>query len=117
MHNLQHSAGSSSGNASAPLLADRITEILVKHGHPRPTDWLQGLRAVHIDAVTPSTPEDVQRFLINRYWHLQLGNLPFNTMDQRYCLVPQGSIERWLELFDQMVAPCIVQNNLPQAIH
>lgn len=117
MHSLDTNAGNSAGSASPSLLADRITAILAKHGHPRPADWLAGLRAVHVDAVTPSTPEDIQRFLINRYWHLQLGTLPFNTMDQRYCLVPNGTIDRWLQLFDEMVAPLVVQHNLPPAIH
>lgn len=108
MHNV---AENSAQNLAPKLLATKIAEILETAGHPRPSDWVSGL---HPDALNPATPEDVQRFLINRYWHLQLGTVTTeSTMDVRYCLVPQGSIDRWLELFAQMVAPCIVRNDLP----
>lgn len=108
---------SSAGSVQTPLLADKITEILEKHGHPRPRDWLHGLAAVHVDAVTPTTPQDVQRFLINRYWRLQIGSVQENSLDVRYCLVDTGKIEHWLRLFDADVAKWIVAHNLPAAVH
>lgn len=115
-----HSVGNSTAPAAQPpvILAYEITTILQRAGHPRPEAWLTGL---HPDALLAATDMDVQRFLINRYWHVQIGALPAEaipreaSMDIRYCLVPQGNYGRWMELFETKVAPWIVKNDLPKA--
>lgn len=95
-------------------LAEKITAFLEQQGHPRPRDWLQGLPPV---ATAPGTPPDYQRFLINVYWREQIGTLPIDTMNVRYCLVDDGSVAEWLGLFQSSVVKCIVANNLPPALH
>lgn len=113
-----HNVDQFTAQAAAPkiLLHLEITSILQRAGHSRPNAWLEGL---HPDAQRPEIVADVQRFLINRYWHGQFGALPPETLDRhenmdiRYCLVPQGDLGRWLELFEEKIAPCIVKHNLP----
>lgn len=109
-----HTVDNSAASAQPQRLTDQISDILQRAGHPRATEWLNG---VHPDALRDDVNPDVQRFLINRYWRLQLGSLPINTLDERYCLVDTGEIARWLELFEQKVAPCIVTHNLPPSVH
>lgn len=96
-----------------PNLVFKITAILSESGHKRPADWES---RVHPDALHVHD-EKIQRFLINRYWRETIGALAQETMDIRYCLVEQGSLEDWLRLFRTGVAPCIVENHLPEAIH
>lgn len=59
---------------------------------------------------------DVQRFLLNRYWNQQLMASAKQSMDERYCLIPDGTVEDWLKLFKQKVLPFVIENNLPIVI-
>lgn len=109
-----HTVADTTAAPAAKQLHEEITEILQRAGHSRPQDWVRGL---HPDALNSATPQDVQRFLINRYWRHQLGGVQSNTMDERYCLVDTGSIADWLRLFETGVAKCLVDNSLPPALH
>jgi len=92
-------------------LADLITNLLAAAGHTRPTAWQL---FSHPDVFDDDINQDLQRFLINRAWRQILGNFTeFNTIDIRFCLVDQGDLQRWLELFENQVIPCVVQNDLP----
>jgi len=91
-------------------LVQVISELLAKHNHPRPRDW-----EVHVHRDAFITPDrGVQRFLINRYWHQEIGLYEENTMDVRMCLIDQGSIDDWLRLFEQSVIPCVIRNTQPK---
>ncbi len=58
-----------------------------------------------------------QRFLLNRFWNLQLLNIPgTNTMEERFCLIENGSPEDWLRLFQTKVIPCLVKHRLPKVL-
>ena len=59
---------------------------------------------------------DVQRYLLNRFWNLQLMSAPAISIEERYCLVPNGTVDEWLHLFDVKVLPFIVKNHLPISI-
>lgn len=48
---------------------------------------------------------NVQRFYLNKYFTLVLLVYPDNTMDQRYCLINDGTVEDWLDLFRRKVLP------------
>ncbi len=48
---------------------------------------------------------NVQRFYMNKYFTLVLMIYPENTMDQRYCLISDGTIEDWLDLFRRKILP------------
>ena len=56
---------------------------------------------------------DVQRFLLNRYWNQQLMASEKQTIEERFCLIPNGTIDDWLRLFQAKVLPFVVENNLP----
>ena len=58
------------------------------------------------------TPE-VQRFLLNRYWSHQLMRATRPSLDERYCLIPNGEVSDWLSLFTDKILPFIIENNLP----
>lgn len=58
---------------------------------------------------------DVQRFMLNRYWNLQLSMSP-NSIDVRYNLIPNGTINDWLRLFRDSILPFLIQNGLPKQI-
>lgn len=58
-----------------------------------------------------------QRFLLNRFWNLQLLRIPdCNTVEQRFCLIEDGSPEDWLRLFETKIVPCLIQHRLPVVI-
>ena len=57
-----------------------------------------------------------QRFLLNRFWTLQLMQLPVNTQDARFCLIDTGSYKDWLRLFCDRVLPLVQEHQLPRGI-
>lgn len=88
---------------------DKLTAALQAAGHPNPEGWKNLLES---DAYI-TNDDDIQRFLINRALRLVLCQAPVSTMDERYCLVDQGPVERWFELVEKSVVPCMVTHNLP----
>jgi hypothetical protein len=61
-------------------------------------------------------PSDAQRFLLNRYWSLQLMQSSKVSVNERYSLIPNGDIAAWYRLFKNVVLPFIIENNLPVVI-
>jgi len=59
---------------------------------------------------------EVQRFLLNRYWNQQLMMGKRVSIEERYCLIPNGTIDDWLKLFNAKVLPFLLDNNLPVVI-
>lgn len=57
----------------------------------------------------------VQRHLLNRYWNFILvSNTEVQpSLDERYCLINDGSITEWLNYFKSKVIIYIANNNLP----
>ena len=58
-----------------------------------------------------------QRYLLNRYWTLQLQSAPANSEQARYFLLPEGDIKEWLMCFQTVVVPFALENNLPVSLH
>jgi hypothetical protein len=56
---------------------------------------------------------DVQRYLLNRYWNQQLMQAKQPSIEERFCLIPNGEIEDWLRLFKSKIMPFVIQNDLP----
>lgn len=54
-----------------------------------------------------------QRFLLNRFWNLQLLVIDVNTVDERFCLISNGECIDWLRLFKQKILPCAILHRLP----
>lgn len=58
----------------------------------------------------------VQRFNLNRFWSVQLMASTNHSEEERYCLIPNGSNQEWLNLFESKILPFIIQNSLPKVI-
>lgn len=59
---------------------------------------------------------DGQRFLLNRYWNLQLLSLGVSSIEERFCLIESGNYSDWVRLFKSKIIPCLVKNRLPRVI-
>lgn len=56
---------------------------------------------------------DVQRWCLNRYWHLQLMSTDATSVNERFCLIPNGTIDEWFDLFRKEVLPFVIRHSLP----
>lgn len=95
--------------APARNLVSELVAILTKHNHPKPNFWVASLNpdaAHHPD-------ESVRRFQINQFWRGALSEIDLkgegSTISTRFCLIEDGTTDDWLRLFDQKVAPTIIQ--------
>lgn len=95
-------------------LVASVREILVRSGAPAISVACYDqhpLIAGSMDRIST-----VQRFNLNRYWSLQLMATDQYSEEERYCLIPNGSNEDWLKLFESKIVPFILANNLPKPI-
>lgn len=60
-----------------------------------------------------TTQDDLIR--LNRFWRLQLGRLPINTINERECLSDHSDFNAWLHNFREIVLPTILKYKLPLA--
>lgn len=58
-------------------------------------------------------PAEGQRLLLNRYWNQQLLKCEANTISERCCLIPNGTIKDWLRLFQGKILPVCLEYKLP----
>lgn len=70
----------------------------------------------HFIAEAANKPSTVQRFLLNRYWGMQLMQAGKPSIEERYCLIPNGEVSDWLKLFKEKILPFVIENNLPVSI-
>ncbi len=56
---------------------------------------------------------EVQRVNINRFWSMQIMQCDKETVEIRYHLLPDGSIENWLAFFEKIIM-FIKENDLPR---
>lgn len=63
---------------------------------------------------------EAQRFLLNRFWHLQLQQLQntagVKTIDERFCLIESGDPALWLKFFKDKILPMCIEYRLPKQI-
>lgn len=59
-------------------------------------------------------PSKVQRYLLNRFWNHQLMVSQSISIEERYCLIPDGNHDQWLTLFRDKIVPFLIANNLPK---
>lgn len=50
---------------------------------------------------------------LNRYFRVQLGKAPIDTLDERGVLMDDISPKMWLQYFEKHVLPTLVRFNLP----
>jgi hypothetical protein len=61
-----------------------------------------------------SFPTEGQRFILNRFFNLQLLGCAAVSVDERFCLIPNGEFKDWLRLFDQRIVPFCIEHRLPK---
>ena len=48
---------------------------------------------------------NVQRFFMNKFFQLLLLAIDANTIEQRFCLITDGTVDDWLSLFRKKILP------------
>lgn len=92
-------------------LVTEVRNLLLNNGIPTAAyDQHQLIQA------SMNKASSVQRFNLNRYWSLQLMATEKYSEEERYCLIPNGSNEEWLKLFEAKVLPFALANGLPRII-
>lgn len=89
-----------------------VSNALAEAGHPTPNRWVESLveRYPEIHGAT----QERARLLINRYWNVTLASVyEANVGNERLCLIDDGALATWMQLFNQNVAPTIARLNLP----
>ena len=82
-------------------LIDNIELILEKHNCTKTLNAFKHCKYIH---TTSSTVIDgVMRLLINRFFSIILLKDAKNTHIERRCLIPDGTDEEWLDLFENRV--------------
>ena len=87
--------------------------ILVENGLANKIDAFDNDNDVML--AKPASPE-AQRDILNRYWMHQLLSAPMPSVEQRFALISDGTIDDWLRLFRQVVMPYVLENDLPKVI-
>lgn len=93
-------------------LVEEVRNLLLKSGLHNSIQFYDNNRFI-IEAGNKAP--GVQRFLLNRFWTLQLSLCP-DSLQERYCLIPDGKVEDWLSLFEIKILPFIIQKGLPKEI-
>lgn len=89
-------------------LVSEITNLLKVAGHSNPYKWQDHPTVMEALGAHPK----LQRFLINRYWRIQLSNLAVSTTRERYCLIDTGEYTDYLKIFNDAIIPTIIKNNI-----
>jgi len=66
-----------------------------------------------IVALKNLTPEQ-QRVGLNKFLSLHLTTAPASSINERYALIPDGSLNDWVRLFNDVVLPFLVKHRLPR---
>ena len=56
---------------------------------------------------------EVQRYMLNKFWNLQLMMFASESINERFCLVPNGQVGEWMKLFKTSVLPFLIAKRLP----
>lgn len=93
-------------------LVDEVRQLLIGSGLQSKLPFYDNNRFIK---EAEGKHSQAQRYLLNRYWTHQLSLAPVVSIEERYCLIPDGDIGQWLNLFRAKVLPFVIQFNLPVA--
>lgn len=95
-------------------LVDAVRQLLLGAGlHANVQSSYNDNRFIREAMGKPST---IQRFLLNRYWNQQLLTASHPSIEERYCLIPNGDVKDWMKLFQAKILPFLMANGLPVVI-
>lgn len=92
-------------------LVDATKAILARHGLD-----VDAFLASHDVQEAVGRNESVQRYWLNRYWNVQLMSVPANSIEERFCLIPNGSAQTWLDLFEKKIVAFCKKHGLPKVL-
>ena len=75
--------------------------------------------ARHVFAVDPLIVSShgqhytLQRMNLNTYFLYQLSQFASESIEERYCLINDGTPEEWLRLFENKILPFLISKRLP----
>ena len=96
-------------------VVQEVRNIMLASGFPKTTVEMFDLDPTIQNASNKNA--FTQRYLLNRYWTLQLQSSPVNSEQARYFLLPEGDIQEWLRCFQTVVVPFALDNGLPVSLH
>lgn len=96
-------------------VVDEVRKIMLASGFPRHTVEMFDSDPTIVNASNKNC--FTQRYLLNRYWTLQLQSAASNSEQARYFLLPEGDIKEWLRCFETVVIPFALDNNLPVSLN
>ncbi len=59
---------------------------------------------------------EVQRYILNKFFFTQLVTTSEPSFEERFCLVPDGSVQEWVDLFDKKILNFLIRNDLPRPL-
>lgn len=98
-------------NASGVDLVSEVRTILIESGLAKEVAENFDTNGFVRDAI--NIPFEGQRFLMNRYWNLQLLQLGVTSIEERFCLIDEGGMTEWIRLFKEKILPTLVSKRLP----
>jgi hypothetical protein len=104
-------------NANADLRKS-ISSVFAFYAQPNPDAWLTILSPVdheEIEKAMASCDVMYQRFVINRALRNVLGRARLagiDTYNAQWCLIENDTTDRWLHLFKDSTAKCIIRHSL-----
>lgn len=95
-------------------LISEVRNILCAAGLNKEVERSYDTNQYIIDGANLTT--EAQRFLLNRFWNIQLIALGVNSVEQRFCLIDSGEYKDWIKLFKESIVPYAVSNRLPMLL-
>lgn len=95
-------------------LVSEVRTILIESGLAKEVAENFDTNGYVRDAI--NIPFEGQRFLMNRYWNLQLLQLGLTSIEERFCLVDEGTMNDWIRLFKDKILPTLVSKRLPSKL-
>lgn len=93
-------------------LVEEIVNLFNKYNYQGKIDlFLSHPRIISADGKSST----VQKFLLNAYWYHQVIQVSNDSMKVRAALIPGGDPHNWLKLFEEIVLPFAIENNLPSS--
>ena len=90
-------------------LVNVVTAFFVEANHPNPGTWATFMQPGSWNY----TDDKIQRFAINTALRLILANCTkFNTIETRFCIVDEASINDWKRLIKSNVVPFFIKNQI-----
>lgn len=91
-----------------------VRQLLIEAGLAQRVSAFFDTNRFIVEAINKNS--SAQRFLLNKYWSLQLMASTTPSIEERFCLIPNGTTGDWLRLFSSRLMPFIIANELPVKI-